>query len=121
MCPSFRAIPLAAVLVSLAGPPSIGAEICKPRLSLKEVRFSQVQGMQRLWTATLDVDASRCATTSGRFDIRFVRLKEYAPDLAFTEQLAWQAGQTEVSLVFWADEAVHEHAVVYVAPCPCRN
>jgi hypothetical protein len=34
--------------------------------------------MERKWTAVLSVDASRCATTSGRFGIVFSRQKENA-------------------------------------------
>ncbi len=33
--------------------------------------------------AVVSVDASHCATTSGRFAISFSRLKETAPDLEF--------------------------------------
>jgi hypothetical protein len=40
----------------------------------------------------LSFDASRCTTTSGRFQISFDRLKETAPDLLFTEQFEWSPG-----------------------------
>ena len=42
---------------------------CRPALSFQEVRFSEMLNLQRTWTATLAVDASRCATTSGRFEL----------------------------------------------------
>jgi hypothetical protein len=74
-----------------------------------------------VWTAALSVDASRCTTTSGHFQISFDRLKETAPDLLFTEQFVWSPGDVEVSLNFWADEAVLDYSIAYVEPCTCRN
>jgi hypothetical protein len=44
-----------------------------------------------------------------------------APDLPFTEQFTWSAGQIEVSVNFWADEAVLAYSIGAVAPCPCRD
>jgi hypothetical protein len=67
---------------------------------------TRAQNQQRKWTATLTVDASRCATTIGQFEIRFVRLKEFGPDLGFTEKFRWIPGSVEASLNFWWDEAV---------------
>ena len=67
------------------------------------------------------VDAAQCAATFGRFDINFVRLKETAPDLAFTERFAWAPGKVEVAVYFWADEAVFEYSVGHIAPCACRS
>jgi hypothetical protein len=32
--------------------------------------------------------------------------EEMAPDVLFTEEFTWRAGQIDVSLDFWADEAV---------------
>jgi hypothetical protein len=118
----FRLSILLAAGIGMSGTTqSLGEQICKPRLSFKEVRFAPAKNLQRKWTAVLEVDASRCAVESGRFDIRFVRLKEYAPDLEFSEQFTWWAGQIEVSIEFWIDEAVHEYAIDSVGPCPCRN
>jgi hypothetical protein len=62
--------------------------------------------MERTWSATLSVDASRCATTSGRFEILFSRSKENAPEDEFVEPFTWKAGSVEISVNFWADEAV---------------
>ena len=64
-------------------------------------------GLQRIWTARIAVDASQCATTSGRFFIRFVRLKEVGPDVRFAEAAA--------------DEAVRDYSIGYVRPCACRE
>jgi hypothetical protein len=79
---------------------------CKPVITFKEVRFSEAQNQRREWTATLSVNASRCAGTSGQFQITFVRLKEMGPGLLFTERYDWTPGLIDVSLEFSWDEAV---------------
>jgi len=94
---------------------------CRPALSFKEVRFWEMRNLQRTWTATLAVDASRCATTSGRFELVITREKENAPDLEFVERFIWKPGQVEVSLDFWRDEAVLDYSIGYVEPCVCRD
>ena len=65
----------------------------------------------------LAVDASHCVTTSGRFDITFVRMKENAPDLPFTETFTWRPGRIEVSLDFWWDEAVLDQWIGDITAC----
>jgi hypothetical protein len=117
---------LAASIVFSSGSPSLGRQICKPQLSFKEVRFSEAQNWHRTWTAVLNVDSSVCGAAFGRFDINFVREKENAPELEFSEQFTWQTGQLrtgqiEVAIDFWIDEAVLEYSVGYVAPCACRD
>lgn len=92
-----------------------GQTLCKPDSTFKEVRLSEVRAQQRTWTAVIAVDASRCATTFDRFSISFTPLKETAPDLLFTEQFVWGPGQVEVSVNFWADEAVADYSIAYVA------
>ena len=96
---------------------------CRPALAFKEVRFSPMQPprMERKWSAILSVDASRCATTSGRFGIVFSRLQENGPDIDFQEQFTWKPALAEVSLDFWADEAVERYWLHNVVPCPCRD
>jgi hypothetical protein len=103
--------------------PAVAAPLCKPVLVFKEVRFSptQPETMERTWSATLSVDASRCATTSGRFEILFTRLKENAPEADFTERFSWRLHSVDVSVNFWADEAVGGYWLHNVAPCPCRD
>jgi len=71
--------------------------------------------------AALAVDASRCASTSGRFDLAFTREKENAPDLEFVERFTWKPGRIEVTVYFWRDEAVLDYSIGYVEPCTCRN
>jgi hypothetical protein len=97
------------------------ATICKPVLTFKEASFSEVQGQQRTWSASLDVDASRYAATEGSFEIKFLRLKEIGPDLVFGERFAWRSGLTHVSLAFWSDEAVLDYWLGDIAACPCAD
>jgi hypothetical protein len=98
-------------------------QTCRPALAFKEVGFSQMQPptMERKWTAVLFVDASRCATTSGRFGIVFSRLKENGFEAYFQEQFMWRPALVEVSVDFWADESVEDYWLNNVAPCPCRG
>ena len=114
-------VPLAGIVLLCSIAQTFGQTLCKPVLTFKEVRFSEIRAQQRTWTALLAVDASRCATTFGRFSINFTRLKETAPDLPFTEQFAWSPGQVEVSIVFWADEAVLDYSIGTIAPCACAS
>jgi hypothetical protein len=115
-------IALSASVLSVAWMPQcVADERCTPTLTLKSARTSEVQDLQRTWTALVTADASRCATTSGTFEIQFTRLKEIAPDLRFTEQFRWRAGEGEVSLDFWWDEWPQDFQVASIAACPCRD
>ncbi|SRR5713101_4719097 len=102
---------------------AVAQPTCKPALAFKEVRFSAMQPptMERKWTAILSVDASRCATTSGRFGIVFSRLKENGLEIDFQERFMWKPALVEVSVDFWADEAVGGYWLNNVAACPCRD
>jgi hypothetical protein len=102
---------------------AVAQSTCKPALAFKEVQFSKMKPptMERKWTAVVSVDVSRCATTSGRFGILFSRLKENGPEIEFQEQFMWKPTLVEVSVDFWADEAVERYWLVNVAPCPCRD
>jgi hypothetical protein len=99
------------------------APICKPALAFKDVRFSAVnrETMLRTWTATVLVDATRCASSSGRFEILFTRQKENAPEADFTEAFEWRPGALDVAVEFWADEAVEGYRTTGIAECPCRK
>jgi hypothetical protein len=103
--------------------PAAAVPLCKPVLAFKEVRFSptQPETMERIWSATLSVDASPCGTTTGRFEILFSRLKENAPEADFTEAFTWKPHAVEVAVNFWADEAVEAYWLHNVAACPCRK
>jgi len=118
--PSFA--PLCAAIALVSGiTETTAAQLCRPALTFKDVDFSEVRNLQRTWTAALAVDASRCASTSGRFDLAFTREKENAPDLEFVERFTWKPGRIEVTVYFWRDEAVLDYSIGYVEPCTCRN
>ena len=112
---------LAGVIILLGAPHALGASQCKPAVTVKEYEFSPVRMSQRTWTARIAVDASPCATASGRFNVDFVRTKEDAPDLRFTQQFTWTPGQVEASTNFARDEFVLDFSIGDVAPCPCRQ
>jgi hypothetical protein len=116
-----QCILLAASIAAFSANSALGAPLCMPQLSFKEVRFSEIRDMRRTWTAVLNVDAASCAASTGRFYLRFVRAKENAPDLEFAEQLSWQSGRTQVSIEFWQDEALQDYSIGHVAPCACRD
>jgi hypothetical protein len=101
-------------------PPGLAAPLCTPDLAIAGAHLSDMSAGRRIWSARIAVDASQCATTSGRFFIRFVRLKEVGPDLPFSEAFTWHPGMVEVWTDFAADEAVLEAALGYVRPCACR-
>jgi hypothetical protein len=114
---------LAGAIALIVASPASGQQACKPVLAFKDVQFSKWQPpkMERTWTAVLSVDASRCATTSGHFGILFSRQKENGPEVDFEERFAWKPSAVEVSVDFWADEAVEGYWLNNVAPCPCAN
>lgn len=115
-----RASVLLACSLILGGPAHAGMEpTCKPSLVVQKVALSEVERMHRTWTAHILVDATRCATASGPFTIAFIRLKDNAPDLQFTEPFTWIPGAVEVSTEVAADEAVLRYSIA-VASCPCR-
>jgi hypothetical protein len=112
---------LAGTVALLSATHAVAETMCRPTLTFEHTRFSEPGGQQRSWSAILAVDASSCATTSGRFYVNFVRLKEMAPDLLFSEEFTWSLGRIEISMEFWLDEAVLEYWIGYVPICPCRN
>jgi hypothetical protein len=118
--PRLGAAALLGAALALPVAPAL-ADVCHPVLWVKETNFSAVKDLQRVWRATLDVDASRCASGSGLFTVRFVRAKENAVDQPFNERFSWRSGGTDVSLAFWADEAVQDYEIVQVAACPCKE
>lgn len=116
-----RSILLAAGLVLLSATQPVAGNLCKPILSLRDVRLSEAHEMHRTWTGVVVADASPCSTTSGQFDVQFTRLKEVAPDLQFIERFTWVSGRSELSLDFWWDEWLEDHRIMSIAPCPCRE
>jgi hypothetical protein len=119
MHPSRLLAALATTFV-LCAPTQTMAQIpCKPVLAFKEVRFSEPQNYLRKWTGVVSVDATRCASSSGLFEIKFVRLKEMGPDLLFTKWFTWRPGLVEVVLDLWWDEAVQDYWIGDVRACRC--
>ena len=111
----------AGIIAASAATQSLAAPLCAPDLAITGAHLSEMRALQRTWTARIAVDASACAATSGRFFIRFVRLKEVGPDLPFSEPFTWRPGLVEVSTIFAADEAVLDYSIGYVRPCACRE
>ncbi len=117
---SSRACLLSAALLICGVMPAAGGPLCKPALAVSAITFSNIHQRRRTWTAHIAVDASHCATTSGAFTIDFVRLKEDAPDVRFTEHFAWAPGEIQATTIFAADEAVFDYSIEPAA-CPCRH
>ena len=97
-------------------------QTCKPALAISGAHYSAMQlpKLERTWTALVSVEASRCATSSGSFEIVYSMEKENALDFEFRERFLWRPGTIKVSKDFWADEAVAAYRVDNVEPCPCR-
>jgi hypothetical protein len=104
--------------------PVTGHPLCHPNLTATDVQFSEMipPTLERKWTATVMVDASRCApNASGYFDLRISRLKETGYELNFREQFIWLAPSVKIGVDFWADEAVERYWIENVAPCKCAD
>jgi hypothetical protein len=115
---------LAGAIGLLGATQALGAPACKPVLGFREVRLAPMQPptLERTWSATVTVDASRCAANAqGHFVIGFSRLKETGPDMDFRERFTWQPPAVYVAVEFWADEAVERYWLETVTPCPCGD
>jgi hypothetical protein len=78
--------------------------------------------LERKWTATVTVDASRCAANaSGYFDLGITRQKEGGYELDFREHFIWLAPSVKIGVDFAADEAVERYWIENVTPCRCAN
>ena len=119
--PSLRSLSLVALCTFLNATQLAAQPVCRPILTVKQEGFSEMFNLRRLWTGSIDVDASRCTTTSGLYSIGFIRVAENAPDLTFIEPFIWRLGQKKVAVEFWADEAVHAYWVADIAVCTCRS
>ena len=114
------------LLVCLMLGPAASAQAaitCKPLLAIKNVREIRTSTMPKpwKWQATITADASYCATRSGPFEIDVIRIKEYSPDVQFTEKYRWNSGQFDVSIELAADEAIEDYRIGFIAPCVCRE
>ncbi|TMK17148.1 MAG: hypothetical protein E6G75_10015 [Alphaproteobacteria bacterium] len=92
---SHPSILLAASLVTFGAMQAVAGELCKPALSLRDVRISEPR--------------------------EFTRLKETAPDLRFSERFTWASGRSEVSIDMWWDEWFEGYRIAHIAACPCRD
>jgi hypothetical protein len=120
-----RAVALVVVLVGLAGLaaplPARCAVTCRPIITLKTVQTTALHDMKRDWTAILDVNVFFCATSFGRFEMDFIREKENAPDMQFTERFEWRPGETTISIELAQDESIAAYRIGFIAPCVCRE
>ena len=101
-----------------------GVRLCYPKLAVTDVQFSAMMPptLERKWTATVTVDASRCAASSGgAFEIGFRLLKETAPDLDFKERFTWRPPMVKVAVDFAFDEAAQGFWLENVTSCICRK
>jgi hypothetical protein len=119
------AIGLLTVCFLLTGEAGTSAQVaCKPLLSVKPVqdtRTSLLLASPSRWSATIAADTSFCATRFGRFEIDFVRIKEDAPDLQFTQVFHWSQDTVDVSMDLTPGEAILEYRIGFIAPCVCRG
>jgi hypothetical protein len=113
--------PLGALWICAATAPASAQPACQPTIAIAETAFSPMIRQKRFWNAKLDIDASRCVSASGNFSIGFLRLSETAPDLEFTQPLAWHAGRMDVVVEFAAEEAVGRYWISTIAPCACHS
>jgi hypothetical protein len=95
MIVALRSILPAVMLACIGAGQTAAQPICKPALTVKQVGFSEMINLRRVWTASIDVDASRCTTTSGLYSIGFIRLSESAPDLASPNRSFGGKGKSE--------------------------
>jgi hypothetical protein len=98
-CRVFVAL-LIPVLLPLGAASAWSQVACKPFLSLKSVeeRALSTQTVPWKWSATIVANIRHCATRSGYFEIDFVRVKENAPDLQFTERFRWHDEEFRISM-----------------------
>jgi uncharacterized membrane protein YfcA len=111
------------VVSALVSPAMAGSTgpVCRPKLSIVQTQLSEVHParMERRWTAAIAVNASRCATKAGYFELGLLREKENAPPLEFREQFIWMDPLSLVGIDVWADEAIEHAWIDSVQPCGC--
>jgi hypothetical protein len=109
--------------IGLGATQAFGGAACKPTLAINSVQFSEMRPptLERRWTAVVSVDASRCATTAGRFEIGFSRLKENGTEVEFREPFIWSSPFVTVGVDLWADEAVESYWIDRIQTCPCAG
>jgi hypothetical protein len=114
---------LACAFAAPAATDALAAITCKPILSIRNVRELRTANrpvQPWIWTATIVVDKTHCATAAGAFEIDFIQIKEYSPDVQYTERYKWTAGQFEVTLELAGDESIQDYRIGFIAPCVCQ-
>jgi hypothetical protein len=116
---------LVASVLALAGFAQ-GADhaLCRPKLTVTDVQFSEMirPNLERKWSATVKVDASRCAANaSGYFNLGISRMKESGYEVEFREQFIWLEPAVKIGVDFAADEAVERYWIEKVTPCTCAD
>jgi hypothetical protein len=120
----FAAVSFASLLGLASLTHAEGQPICRPKLQIQNVHFSDMQPktLQRRWTALIAVDASGCAAhASGSFDLGYTRLQEIGPDADFRERLTWRAPSVNLELDFAGVEAVQRYWIENVSACECAR
>src|SRR4051812_8466496 len=120
----YAASSLAGVLGLASLTQAQGEQVCRPKLQLQNVQFSQMQPktLRRKWTAVVAVDASGCAANaSGSFDFGYTRLQEVGPDADFRQRFTWRVPSADVGLEFAGTEAVQRSWIENVSPCECAH
>jgi hypothetical protein len=112
---------IAAVMALPGWASAFAAPECKPALSLTQYQFAPKHMSVRTWTARIAVDATRCASAAGPFNMDFVLGSEEMPDQPLTRQFTWTPGQVEVSMNLQSDELLVDFSIGHVAACPCRQ
>lgn len=112
---------LAGMIGSVGVTQAAGEPICRPALRVTKAHLSEMRPptLERRWTAIVAVDASRCASTAGYFEIGISRMKEYGGELEFRERFIWSSPAVTVSVDFAADEAVETYRIDGIQACPC--
>ena len=115
---------LAAGVALIGVTQTLGQQLCRPALAIKDVQFSEMQAptWERKWTAIVSVDASRCTVNAtGSFEIVFSRQKENGVEIEFSEKFTWSPPTVTVAVDFWADEAVERYWISNVSACVCAQ
>jgi hypothetical protein len=116
-----KSVWLSLFLAVLSVTQAFGQQLCDPTISFLSVHYPNRQQpkMDQTWAAVLSVDASRCATTSGRFAILFTQSREIGLSTKFREAFTWKPGSVEISREFWAEDEITDYKLVEIETCPC--
>src|SRR5258708_39504555 len=83
MIVALRSILPAVMLACIGAGQTAAQPVCKPALTVKQVGFSEMINLRRVWSAAVGVDASRCTKTSGVLLVGLLPPSEKSPKLCF--------------------------------------